>query len=187
MATNIFNDIRTKAGDTERSYTWYQAQIKKLGAARPETFLAGKRLQNTILPGKMYLFAYDPKFKATLPYYDKFPLVLPFRLVKRGFYGLNIHYLPYLTRFRLLQNLADLVSDESKPEDVRLNLSWKILNVGSKYAPINACVKHYLNEHIESRFLNIPYPDWVTASQLPIERFVGATKTEVWKQSRTKY
>jgi hypothetical protein len=29
-------------------------------------------------------------------------------------------------------------------------------------------------------------PDWATALMLPVEKFVGATKTEVWLDSKRK-
>ena len=32
--------------------------------------------------GIMNLFGYDPKHKATLPYYDKFPLIMPLESAK---------------------------------------------------------------------------------------------------------
>jgi len=183
---NIFDNIRNNAGDSAKSYTWYQDQIKRLGSTRPESLLKGSSLTSTIIPGKMYLFAYDPKFKNVLPYYDKFPLVFPFRKVKGGFFGINIHYLPYLARFKLLGALTDLISS-NESDDTKLNLSWRILVASSKFSAAQACVKHYLTQHIESRFLNIPYQDWLTASQLPIERFVGADKSQVWRDSKAKY
>ena len=62
---------------------------------------------SSITPGEMYLFYYDPKYKDELAYYDRLPLVLPFRKVPGGFYGINLHYLPYLMRFRILQKLSE--------------------------------------------------------------------------------
>ncbi len=46
----------------------------------------------TIRPkyGVMNLFGYDPKHKATLPYYDRFPLILPLDPAKGGFIWLKL-------------------------------------------------------------------------------------------------
>ena len=190
MATilNPFERIRIKAGDTERSVNWYQTQIKQLGSIRPNKLMSDTpQLVNTIRPGMMYMFVYDPKWKDKLPYYDTFPLVLPFKKVPGGFLGLNLHYLPYMARFKLLAILSDYASDEAMTEDTRLLLSWKLLSGSSKLNMIKPCVKHYLAEQLQSRFLKINYPDWVTASQLPVERFVGSNKSQVWKESRAKY
>lgn len=185
--TNPFNDIRLKAGDSKRSMTWYQTQIRALGSVSPRKLLSNTpELTNRIMPGNMYMFFYDAKFKDTLPYWDQFPLVLPFRKVNGGFYGINLHYLPYMVRFKLLGYLHDLAVDEKITDDTRIQVSWRMLTSTSRYAPVKACVKHYLYDHVDSRFLHIKYPDWVTASQLPVERFVGANKTDVWKYSMDK-
>jgi hypothetical protein len=80
MATsNPFQDIRMKAGDVDRSLNWYQIQIKNLKNVRPNKLMANTPdLTTTILPGNMYMFFYDAKLKDKLPYWDMFPLVLPF-------------------------------------------------------------------------------------------------------------
>lgn len=183
-----FEKIRPTEDSSKKSYTWYQNQVRTLGRITPNRLMTTTPdLVNTILPGAMYMFFYDAKLKDKLPYWDMFPLVLPFRKVPDGFYGINLHYLPYGTRFKLLGALHDLANDDKTPEKTRLLLNWRILNSSSKYEPIKACVKHYLYDHVQSRFLNIMYPDWVTAALLPVEKFVGATKTKVWQESRKKY
>lgn len=191
MATsNPFLSVRTKAGDTDKSLEWYQIQVKALASAatRPNKLMQNvPDLTTRLLPGKMYMFFYDAKLKEKLPYWDQFPLVLPFRKVPDGFYGINLHYLPYAMRFKLLGALHQYATDEKINEETRLRVNWNILLNLSRVAPVKACVKHYLDEHVQSRFLNIKYPDWVVASLLPVERFVGASKQEVWRKSREKY
>ena len=191
MATsNPFLDIRTRAGDTERSMDWYQIQVKALTAAAKNP---NKLMQNApslttrILPGKMYMFFYDAKLKDKLPFWDMFPLVLPFRKVPDGFYGINLHYLPYVMRFKLLGALHQYATDDKLNEETRLRINWNTLVNLSRVAPVKACVKHYLDEHVQSRFLDIKYPDWVVASLLPVERFQGATKQKVWQNTREKF
>jgi hypothetical protein len=186
--TNPFLDIRMKAGDVPRSLTWYKSQINSIASIKPNKLLTNTPdLTTRIMPGYMYMFMYDAKLKETLPYWDMFPLVLPFRKVPDGFYGLNLHYIPYMARFKLLGYLHELAIDKKMDEETRLLLNWRILNSSSKYDPVKACVKHYLYEQLKSKFLQVKYPDWITASQLPVERFIGANKTEVWKDSRAKY
>ena len=184
---NVFDNIRQQVGDKERSVQWYQAQVKKLGTVNTNQLLREGKLVNQVLPGFMYMFLYDPKLKETLPYYDRFPLVLPFRRVPGGFYGLNLHYLPYMLRYRLLGFLSDYASDENMDENTRLRMNWNLLQASSRLDPVKACVKHYLNDHVRTRFLKVPYNDWVIASQLPVEKFIGAKKEEVWRDSRKKY
>lgn len=187
---NPFLKIRTNIGDDKKSLEWYQSQIKSLSsyATRPNSlFKNTSDLTTNILPGKMYMFFYDAKYKETLPYWDRFPLVLPFRKVPGGFYGINLHYLPYNLRYKLLGILHDQGTDNKLSEDAKIKVSWSILSRLAGVAPVDACVKHYLYEHVQSKFLNIKYPDWITASQLPVERFVGATRQRVWRESREKF
>ena len=61
--------------------------------------------------GRLNMFIYDPKLKKKLPYYDTFPLVLPVDTFRGGFVGLNFHYLPYIMRFRLLQEIQRYASN----------------------------------------------------------------------------
>lgn len=182
---NPFLDIRVKAGDTEKSLSWYQRQVKNISTLSPNKLMSNTVDMTTrVLPGRMYMFLYDAKLKDKLPYWDMFPLVLPFRKVPDGFYGINLHYLPYAMRFKLLGALQEYAVVSRDKEETRLRLSWQLLVALSRVAPVKACVKHYLDDHVQSRFLNIQYPDWVTASLLPVERFQGAEKTTVWRDSR---
>jgi|688.fasta_scaffold33416_6 hypothetical protein len=192
MADNIFQTVSMKAGDTEKSYNWYREQVKNLGSNLSGTqILRNEKLTSRIRPGEMYLFMYDPKLKKTLPYYDAVPLVLPFQIVKDGFLGINLHYLPYLARFNLLGELNKLTLDKRITENTRIQISWQILNSSSKYLAATACVKHYLTAHLRSRFLKINYTDWITASMLPVERFKSdsgndPSKAKVWRDTSKK-
>jgi len=187
MAT-LFTTIKSDPKETDKAIQWYKNQIRQLGSVNPTNIMQDRNhLVNKIMPGKMYLFFYDPKLKDKLPYYDRFPLVLPFRRMSDGFIGLNLHYLPYLARFKLLGYLTDYLNNDKMDNTTKLMFSWRILNSSSKLAPMNACVKRYLLDHVESRFFEVPINNWITASQLPVEKFIGADKNAVWKDSRKKY
>ena len=69
------------------------------------------------LIGGMYFFLYDPKTKEELPYYDRFPLVIPLKREDDGFLGLNLHYLPVPYRIRLLRKLLPLAMYDG--DDIR--------------------------------------------------------------------
>lgn len=183
---NIFDQIAQTRGEQDKSMRWYQDKMRDMAASVTPNKLMKiqNQLTNKIQVGNMYMYIYDPKLKETLPYYDTFPLVFPFKKVPGGFYGLNMHYLPYGLRFQLLQRLFDLATDSTITDSTRLVMSWKVLSGSSKFAAVQPCVKHYLDDHVMSRFLLIPPKDWATAVMLPVERFVGATKTRVWRDSR---
>jgi len=170
-----------------RSKAWFQQQAILLGRQNLTTQKvmnsASAVVKAQVVPGSLYMFLYDPKHKDTLPYYDKFPLVFPFKRVPGGFHGLNMHYLPYQMRVVLLQRLMDFATDRTLNDKTRLRLSWRLIAGVSKFKWAEPCVKHYLNDHVRSTFRKIDAPDWATAMLLPVEQFVGATKVNVWKDS----
>ena len=171
-----------------KSASWFDSQAREMGMKykmTAESLLRGdaESKGNRIIPGNMYMFLYDPKHKETLPYYDTFPLVFPFMQVKGGFYGINLHYLPYKLRATLLDRLLEFRTSTRYNENTRLRLQWQLLSSSSKFAAISPCVKHYLYEHVRSPFKAIHSADWATAMMLPVERFHKATTQQVWANS----
>ena len=136
------------------------------------------------LIGGMYFFVYNPKTRDELPYYDRFPLVFPFRKTQDGFYGLNMHYLPYDLRIKLLDQLLIFKTNSRWDETTKIKYSWALIDGVSRIAPAKPCVKQYLSGHVRSQFRQIYSEDWATAMLLPVERFVGASKQQVWADSR---
>jgi hypothetical protein len=186
MATkNPFEAIKIDSAGQKKSYDWYRQQIDTLFKASTQSTVnklkAESKLVTTIVPGEMYLYYYDPKFKETLPYYDQLPLVLPFRKTPTGFYGINLHYLPYGIRFKILNLLAEYAVTNKSSTEKRVRLSWELLENTSKLKPAQFAVKQYLTNHVRSSFYKIPYDDWITASQLPVEQFKKVAKTQVWR------
>lgn len=170
-----------------KSKAWFQQQATLLGRQNLTTKNVlnsdPRRVKNTILPGGMYMFLYDPKGKDELPYYDRFPLVLPYKKMAGGFMGLNLHYLPYQPRMVLLQRLMDFATDRNMNENTRIKYSWSLIGGVTKFKWAEPCVKHYLLSHVKSTFRKIDANDWATAVMLPVEQFVGASKNQVWANS----
>jgi hypothetical protein len=132
----------------------------------------------------MYLYLYDPKLKKQLPVYDRFPLVFPFQATPDGFIGINLHYLPYRMRAKMLNELYKLATSTTITDTTRLRMSWTILNNASRYPGVKSCVKRYLNTHVRSRFMLINPLDWKTVIFLPVEDFAKMTKEQVFRQTR---
>lgn len=180
-------DLATAA---KKSRAWFEQQVLLMARQRitPPQVLRGDpaALTTRVLPGRLYMFVYDPKLKATLPYYDKFPLVFPFRKVEGGFLGLNMHYLPYNLRIQLLDRLLIFANNDKMDETTRLKYSWALIDGVSRFAAAKPCVKHYLTDHLRSQMRQVNAQDWATAMLLPVERFAGASKEEVWLDSKRK-
>lgn len=173
---------------SKKSRSWFEQQVLLLNRKRltPNKVLQSdpQQLRSQVFPGFLYMFVYDPKLKQTLPYYDMFPMVFPFRKVPGGFYGLNLHYLPYPLRVTLLDRLMTFANNEKMDETTKIKYSWQMIDGMSRYKLAQPCVKHYLNDHVRSPFRRVEANDWATAMMLPVERFQGATKEQVWTDSR---
>lgn len=122
--------------------------------------------------GQMYMFAYDPKYKNVLPYYDAYPLVFPIEFYSNGFLGINLHYLPPLARAKLLTNLKDLASNDKYNDSTKLAISYDILRANSiQFSGFENCVKRYLFAHVRSSFHQVSPYDWDKAVLLPLQRW----------------
>ena len=183
---SIFNDSAYDITAARKSQGWFTQQVKGLSSVTPSKLLAQANMVSTLMPGDMYLFYYDPKHKDTLPYYDRFPLIFPFRKVKGGFYGLNFHYLPPLLRVRLLDRLLMFSNTKGITEQTRLRFKYQMIAGSAKFSWAQPCVKMYLNNHVRSRFAKIDPEHWVTAMMLPVERFT-VNKELVWRDSKKAF
>lgn len=201
MASKIFDTMlrdAKKAGvsnnHSPKSNRWMRERALQVGmqAVTPQKMISDRRperLQYKVLLGHMYMFSYDPKTKDTLPFYDTFPMIFPFRKVPGGFYGINLHYLQPYYRAILMDGLMSggMMTNENYDDTTRLRLSYNVLSAAAKYKYFAPCVKHYLDSHVKSRFVHIHPEEWQMALFLPTQRFVGATKEQVWKDSRGKW
>jgi hypothetical protein len=196
MATNktelqdIFDKYRYDKNAVKKSAAWFNQQVLLLSKKRitPNQILRNdpKAITTNIVPGKLYMYFYDPKTKDDLPYYDKFPLVFPFRKTEDGFIGLNMHYLPHKLRFILMDRLLQFKNNDKFDATTRLRYSWQLIDGVSKFALAKPCVKRYLKDHLRSPLVNVTADDWATAMMLPVERFVGASTSRIWAESKAK-
>ena len=129
----------------------------------------------------MAMFYYDPKYKNTLPYYDRVPLVLPVDTIKGGFVGLNFHYLLYALRYRLLQNLQGYATNDKFNRTTRLDVDYS--NIAGE-GLVKPAIKKYLYAHVRSRFLRIDADEMAIAINLPVADFQGASLGSVFSKSR---
>lgn len=189
----LFDEILTKGvrsgqipARENKARDWYRDTAQTYRRVNEGQLMRGdkERLTGRPLIGQMYLFNYDAKNKATLPYFDRFPLIFPFKKVKGGFYGINLHYLPLQYRAKLMDSLYDVTNNDRYDETTRLRISYDILSNASRFRYFKPCVKRYLTSQLRSRFLYIYPSEWDIALFLPLERFQGASKATVFKDSR---
>ena len=171
---SIFDTIRQAAGDRDLSINWYKKKVadlsNRISAAR---LMRDNKLKKAPTFNKLHFFRYDPKLKATLPYYDTFPLVLPIQSAPGGFLGINFHYLPIPLRMRLLETLDK--------RGFRGNYS-KLKNIRE----VKPTIKHYLRRQFVSGFLELEEDDYAPAIFMPVAQFRKASASQVWRDSRRK-
>jgi len=191
MAIQLFDQILSKGlrageipGRTQRSRDWFRDTASKIKNINEGNLLRSRdALTNRIEIGKMYMFSYDPKTKKDLPYYDTFPLIFPFNTAPDGFMGINLHYLPYILRAKLMDLLYNYVNDPKLDDTSRLKITYSILSGAATHKYIKPCVKRYLTSHIRSKFINIVPVEWDIALFLPVSNFQKASEQKVWADS----
>jgi hypothetical protein len=171
---------------SKSSYRWFLTKIAELRnpsqiprGINAEDFRKNKRF----VLGSLYHFYYDPKGKADLPYYDRFPLVLALERYSDGFLGLNLHYLPIKYRMAFLNKLLPYAVLNDDNEIRRIKVTYDILQASRRFREFRPCIKRYLNSHIKSKILSIQPEEWETALFLPTHLFKGAQPKEIWKES----
>ena len=186
MVKNAGQINLSKYSRESRNWLLKQYTSVQRGSVREKTFLSqNDRRRNKIMPGRMYMFSYDPKLKATLPYYDAFPLVFPIGPAKDGFLGLNLHYLPPILRARFFDALSELeVNGELQNERTKILMTYNLLASAARYRYFKPCIKHYLYSQLKSSFIYVPPEEWNITLFLPSHNFKKASVDVVWKDSR---
>ena len=188
MNKTPFADISTAANQQERSHQWYVQAIRQY-ARGINTFDEAKqtdigKVSRRLEIGKMYMYSYDPKHKATLPYYDTCPLVVIVEPTSNGFSGINFHYLPVQARAELLDRLVrkKMPWDQDMDQDeATLKANWAMLKNFGRFPETRGSIKQYLSRHITGQMIQVNYRHWKTAVYLPVQNFVGASERTVYK------
>lgn len=173
------------------SLNWLMKRIQQLrnpaAMIRPLTRETHRYTRPTdkqkFLMGGLYYFYYDPKTKNDLPYYDRFPLVMPLKRESDGFIGLNLHYLPLRYRINFMRKLMPLALYNEDDEIRRIRVTYPILNASSRFKEFRPCIKKYLYNHIKSKILSVEPQEWDIALHLPIHQFRKAPVKDVWQES----
>lgn len=172
---------------TNLARAWLQQKMTSLNPTRKSLTEDRGRLRSDPMVGKMYFYFYDPKTKERMEYYDKFPLVIPIEEHKDGFLGLNLHYIHPKQRLQLLDKLSDIATNKNFDESTRFRISYNYLRNAKRLFEHKPCLKKYLYNHIQSKFINIDASEWDIAVLLPVESFSGASKQRVFQESEDKF
>ena len=189
--SNIFQKLELAAfrnqitPRTKESREWFMKKAQTMRGINRDELMKEEPLKRGArrIIGSMQMFFYDPKYKETLPYYDRFPLAIIVKPAKGGFLGMNLHYLPPILRAKFLDALMDNVTSKKSP-DAKFKLTTRLLASASDLEYYKPCIKHYLNEHVRSNFAEVKAPEWEIATFLPTALFEKADQRKVYNDSR---
>jgi hypothetical protein len=187
MSIDSFRWLQKKMNQLRSSVALTQPIVRERNRyVRPLLSTANPRQnpqRNKFLIGGMYFFLYDPLGKRDLPYYDRFPLVIPLQMEAGGFLGLNIHYLPMKYRIYFMRKLMARAIYDEDDEPYRFRITYEILDMSKKLKEFRPCVKRYLFSHMKSRIIQVQPEEWDVAISLPVHQFKKTTPATVWEES----
>lgn len=190
MADSLFDKISSAAyrarvnPRSKEAQKWFMANVRNLNVSRTKV-LSDPALKKagSVQIGDMIMYAYDPKLKNILPYYDRFPLSVVVEIRKDGFDALNLHYINPDIRAKFLDELLKLGPSQPNEKTRLTKLRYSLLKGAAKFAPFKPCYKRYLSEHVKSNVTRVPMTDWEIAIFLPTEQFEKASLSKVFKDS----
>ena len=191
--SNLFKTVEYeafRAGITPRtrqSREWFRKKVQNMRGINRRALMGEDPITKTAdsITGSMYMFFYDAKHRDKLPYWDSFPLVIAVGPAEKGFYGLNLHYLPIELRAKFLDSLMDITNNTKYDESTRFNITYSQLKRASKMKYFKPCFKHYLTSQVEGQFAYIPPPEWEIATFLPVAQWNKGSQSQVYKDSRS--
>ena len=89
-------------------------------------------------------------------------------------------------RAKLMDALYATINNKKYDNTTKLRVAYNTLASATKFKYFKPCVKRYLFSHVGSQFVYIAPDEWDFALMLPTERFQGATKQQVFKDSQAK-
>tara|TARA_Y100000385_G_scaffold244757_1_gene263039 strand:+ start:581 stop:1135 length:555 start_codon:yes stop_codon:yes gene_type:complete len=181
MASNYFNQILNQRGGQEKSFRWYQQKIREFGVPTRRNLLETDEVRYNPSIGNMNFFVYNPKHKNTLPYYDRFPLIIPIDEESDHFLGLNFHYISIPYRIALIEKLLRFT--RTIQNENRIIAQWKNIKNIKEVRPI---IKKYLKLNVRSPFVKIIEDEFRLALMLPVQDFAKASRDKVYYDSRRK-
>lgn len=166
MAKKLIANLKQDSQD------WFIGKANTAAGYRKKLLANQTRSRDTPFIGKMYFFAYYPKYADTLPMYDRFPLVFPIEPYNDGFLGLNLHYLVPDERRVILGKLMEFRSNKRMDESTKLRVTYDLLQSTKALARMSRpCIKRYLFSHCRSQFVEITSDEWEKAINLPVAMF----------------
>ena len=184
---DLIGNVLEQTGGKDRSIRWFREKVKELGDVPSRQLIREGIVTSRPSFGRMNFFMYSPKYKDNrnvLPYYDRFPLIMPVEPLQEyrdGFMGLNFHYLSIPMRLKLLNVISEYANNDNMDDTTRIRLTWNRIKRNPMVRPT---IKRYLYDHVQTPFRRIDADEMMVAVLLPVQQFVRATENKVYADSR---
>lgn len=163
---------------------WFMGRLQGFDGISADRLMADKlSLTPKAMIGGMFFFYYDAKTKDTLPFWDKFPLIVPVDFYSDSFAGINFHYLDPWARAALLDKLTQVSGNKHLDSNAKLKITYNYLKSARKFKEVGPCYKKYLYTHLRSKFLTVQPEEFEVAIFLPVQQFQKATASSVWEDT----
>ena len=129
--------------------------------------------------GQMFFFMYRAE-TPNLPVWDAYPISIIISVSQDHFIGLNLHYIPPILRLLVLDELIKIDKDKRMPVNKRLGTKAIFLEKIKNDKVYAHCVKKYRRDKQRSPLLRIQPSEWITVSQLNLQKWIG-DKNAVYK------
>jgi hypothetical protein len=149
------------AKNQKKSISWFRARV--------QSSIRSRKVARPI-PGNMYVYAYDAKTKATLPYWDKFPCIICIGTHKGYMMGLNLHYIPPKERQKFLEKILRYATTKTVSNSTKLRIDWsRVKNIRFS----RHMVKLYILARVKGSLEEVKAQDWFNVIHMPIQQFVA--------------
>ena len=167
-----------KQRESRKAIEWLRRKVHEFApkASLEHDAVTLGKAANTMIPGKFYLYGYDPKWKDVLPIFDTVPYVLitEMRIGKPYFKGINFHYIPRDLRVEFFSHLYEIAGNHQIRggyKDGKIyQAALEIARVVDGIEPLKEAHRNYLYTHVKTRPITIHKDDWALTSFLPLAR-----------------
>lgn len=167
---------------------WYDYLAEQLKQRRGPSPQPRWRSWDRLEFGQFYIWRYhtpDPR----LPYFDRFPLNLVYRVSSTHLLGMNWHYLHPVYRAWLLDELLPLVVPPLPGTTTQTTLAqatYQLMKARARMRWFRPAVKMYRRDRVQSDFIWVPADKWAMTLFLPFESFGTTQSPQVWYESLKK-
>ncbi len=134
--------------------------------------------------GSMVFYRYQAKWADVLPFWDRYPMIFVIEVYKDGWLGLNLHYLPPVSRAFFMDALMTTANNDKFDETTKLAIDYQFLKGAANLAAFKPCIKRYLYHFVRTKVVKVPAEYWDMCMFLPTADWQVNEQKTVWKCSR---